>query len=121
MPHQPYNPDSAADYRDEVTNLLFDLGVGGDRLGDLFTQPDPEALTQAVNRNVNGADADAAVGGQVCPQSITVAAREESANRENRVRNNILRLLLLILLFVAVISLPLEEGLSSGPDTNRGL
>ena len=77
MPHKPYNPDSAADYRDEVTNLLFHLGVGGDRLGDLFTQPDPEALTQAVNGNVNSADADAAFGGQIRPQGIAVATWDD--------------------------------------------
>src|SRR6266536_44775 len=78
MARKPYNPDSSADYRDEIANLFFHFGVRGNRLGDLLAQPDPEALAQAVNRNVNGADGDAAFGSQIRSRGIAVATREET-------------------------------------------
>src|SRR5439155_18956666 len=81
MARKPYYADSTADHRDEVANLLFHLGVGGDRQGDLLAQQDPEALTQPVDGNVNGADADAAFGSQVRPRGIAVATGEETLKR----------------------------------------
>src|SRR5438552_5219651 len=78
---KPYNVDSTADDRDEVANFFFDLGVGGDRLCDLFPKQSAEALTQSVNGNVNGAWTDAPFGGQVRPRGIAAATGEETLKR----------------------------------------
>src|SRR6266516_2851866 len=81
MARKPYNPDSTADHRDDVSNLLVHFGVGGDRLGDLLAQQDSKALTQPVDGNVYGARTDAASGGQVRPRGIAVATGEETLKR----------------------------------------
>src|SRR5437667_7593341 len=81
MARKPYNSDSTADHRDEITNLLVHLCVRRNRLRNLLPQQYPKALTQAVNGNVYGADADTALGGQVRPRGIAVAAGEETPKR----------------------------------------
>src|SRR5213592_4527703 len=81
MARKPYSPDSTGDDRNEVANLLFHLGLGGNRLCDLFPQQDPETPTQPVDRDINGARSDAAFGRQVRSRGIAVATREEALKR----------------------------------------
>src|SRR5437667_7061447 len=75
---QTLQPDSTAHHRDEVTNFFFHLGVGGNRPRDLLPQQSPEALTQSVNRNVNGAHADTAFSRQFRAGNIALTSGEES-------------------------------------------